>query len=168
VHPARRAELPHSRIDDRISSAAFAPGLEALRIVVPDEGIVLPPVALAQHTRVLLQDGGIELAPYQLIEPFFDTLLQRGFDVGRLLSALEALTHRDRAEAEVWRESRRSIAVGSVAILVIAPGCGFQEAVEAPLGCRLPAGGNIAPAGLETDFSRVGDPAGRETWDGRR
>ena len=66
VHPARRAELAHAGVDDRIARAALAPGVEVLVVAVPVDRVELAAVGVVGVARVVQEHVGVEVAPREL------------------------------------------------------------------------------------------------------
>ena len=113
VHPARRGELAHARVDDGIARAALAPGVEVLVGAVPLDAVEVALMSVARVGRVVEQDVGIEVAPGELAgERVVATRLLLQFARG------------DAAEVQVWRERRRAagqpVVVGRVAVDAVA------------------------------------------------
>ena len=75
VHPAGGRQFPHTRIDDRISRHRGLPCLEAIRIVVPFERVLCHTERTDKHLRMRIEDGMVEFAPHQFVEPRHDAPL---------------------------------------------------------------------------------------------
>ena len=116
MHPAGRAQLSDTRINNGKARASLAPCLKLAGIVPPGERFILRPVVLPKHSGVFFQYCAVELAPDQFVEPTLRALGPgRVIPTGREAFG-KAFTHGHRAESKVRREAGSPVAVRPITV----------------------------------------------------
>ena len=165
VHPAGRRQLPHPGIDDRIPGHAGLPRLEAVRIVVPFQRVACLAERTVEHPGMRIEDGVVELAPHQLVDPRPDPLLRRRLGRGQREPRAHAFAHRDRAEAQVRREPGGAGDRGPVTVEVVAMRGAVEEGVQPLPGRRRPPGRDAGRIRPQPPPARLPERVGRSLGD---
>ena len=131
VHPSFGDQLPHPCVDDRVTGAALAPGVEPRGGAPAVDLDACHPrgEGLASRLRPVVQDVGVELAPAQLGA-------ERALGGGRP-ELVQQLARMEAAPLEVGRQPRGGVGPGIVPLLVVAIQVGVPEPSSGALGGRL-------------------------------
>ncbi len=129
VHVTGLVELPHRRVDQRIPGAALAPRAPLRLVVREGERVERRLEGVADDVREVVEDREVEIPPDEFGEPGF------GAASAERVRGLRELADRDRAEAQVHRQVRRSLHRGEVAALVIDADA-VEEGLQQPLRAR--------------------------------
>ena len=114
VHVSTLRHLAHGGIHQRVTGLAFAPGLQSLRPVIPEDRVVLRTKGAGCHVREVIKNHEIEISPDQLREPGRTTFPPHMQGMGHKLANGEG------AETEVNREVGNPLYRRKIPLLAIA------------------------------------------------